>query len=609
MLPLRPYQRAAVDAAINEMRRSVEPIVIDAAPAAGKSFMIAGIAHELHNISGGKKVLCLAPGRELVIQNHEKYLHTGEPASIFSASAGSKSTRHPVVFATPQTVIKSMSRFLDGYCAVVIDECHGITTTIQSIVSAMKERNDKLRVIGLSGTPYRLNEGYVYRIEPDGRILPEDQSSKPYFAKCVIRIPAKEMLDTGFLCRMQIGTNNASSYDTSALVMDNKGQFTADSLDRAFVGKGRETSLIVADVVEQARAFGNLGVMFFAATVQHAKEIMESLPAHNSGYVFGEDAQAGGGKYCGRKSVIDAYRKKKFRYLVSVGTLTTGFDVTHTAIIAMLRRTESAALFQQIMGRAWRLDPEKTYSLLLDYAGNVDNHFPDGDIYKPVIRASIKKEAGEGIECQCPLCGGINLFGARPNPSGYHVDRAGYFIDLSGTRIEVPDVGPMPAHYGRRCLNLVPVGGGRLDQCSYRYTSKECPHCQEPNDIAARYCTSCKGEIIDPNEKLAVEFRALKRSPYNRQCDEVLKCEVRDGISQSGKAIKRVDFVTPYRSFSIWLQLDPRHPRAYTDLQRWNELGDELPKTVEYQKNQDGFFTVFSYNNPSDVEPANAASS
>ena len=603
MLPLRPYQRAAVEAALNEMRRSVEPIVIDAAPASGKSFMIAGIAHELHSISGGKKVLCLAPGRELVIQNHEKYLQTGEPASIFSASAGSKSTRHPVVFATPQTVTRSLSRFLDGYCAVVIDECHGITPTIKSIVAAMKERNPNLRVIGLSGTPYRLNEGYVYRIEPDGRILPEDQAANPYFAKCVIRIPAKEMLDTGFLCHMQIGTNNANSYDTSALVLDNKGQFTAESLDRAFVGKGRETSLIVADVIEQARQFGDLGVMFFAATVQHAKEIMESLPSHNSGFVYGEDAQAAGGKYSGRKAVIDAYRNKKFRYLVSVGTLTTGFDVTHTAIIAMLRRTESAALFQQIMGRAWRLDPDKTHSLLLDYAGNVDNHFPDGDIYKPVIRASIKKEAGDGIECVCPLCSGINTFGARPNPSGYQIDKAGYFVDLSGHRIEVPDVGPMPAHYGRRCLNLIPVGGGKLDQCQYRYTSKECPHCQEPNDIAARYCTICKGEIIDPNAKLAVEFRALKRSPYNRQCDEVLKCDVRETVSQSGKPIKRVDFVTPYRSFSIWLQLDPRHPRAYSDLQRWNALDGELPKTVEYQKNQDGFFTVFSYNKPADVEP------
>lgn len=602
MLNLRPYQQRAVTSALTELRRSLEPIIIDAAPAAGKSFMIAGIAHELHQISGGKKVLCLAPGRELVIQNHEKFLHTGEPASIFSASAGSKSTRHPVVFATPQTVTRSLSRFLDGYCAVVVDEAHGITPTIKSIVAAMRERNPNLRVIGLSGTPYRLNEGYVYRITPEGRILPEDQASDPYFGKCVISIPAREMLDGGFLCPMQIGANGAESYDTSALVMDNKNQWTQDSIDRTFVGRGRETSLIVADVVRQAAAYGDLGVMLFAATVQHAQEIMESLPPDKSGYVYGEDAQACGGRIKGRKAVIDAYRRKAFRYLVSVGTLTTGFDVTHTAIIAMLRRTESAALFQQIMGRAWRLDDDKSHSLLLDYAGNVENHFPDGDIYKPVIRAQTKKDTGGKINCECPTCGGVNEFGARPNPSEYGIDKEGYFTDLSGHRIDIPDVGPMPAHYGRRCLNLVPVGGGRMDQCRHRWTCKECPACGSDNDIAARYCTSCKAELVDPNAKLAVEFRALKRSPYNRQIDEVLKCDVKDSISGSGKPTLRVDFTTPYRSFSIWIQKEPRHPRAYEDLQRWDALLGETPRTVEYVKEENGFFRVFSYNKPHDVD-------
>lgn len=604
MLSLRPYQKSAVDAALTELRKSIEPIVIDAAPAAGKSFMIAGIANELYRISKGKKVLCLAPGRELVIQNHEKYLHTGEPASIFSASAGSKSTRHHVVFATPQTVIRSLSRFLDGYCAVVIDECHGITPTIRSIVDAMREHNPNLRVIGLSGTPYRLGTGYVYRIDPDGRILPEDQAVDPYFGKCVISIPAKTMLDQGFLCPMQIGTNGADAYDTAALVMDNKGQFTQDSLDQTFVGRGRETSLIVADVVRQAAGYGNLGVMLFAATVQHAQEIMESLPPGNSGYVYGEDAAASGGTIKGRKAVIDAYRKRVFRYIVSVGTLTTGFDVTHTAIIAMLRRTESAALFQQIMGRAWRVDPDKPSSLLLDYAGNHENHFPDGDIYKPVIRATIKKEGSGEIECKCGLCGGINTFGARPNPSGYGVDREGYFTDLAGARIEVPDAGPMPAHYGRRCLNLVPVGGGRMEQCRHRWTCKECDACGADNDISARYCTNCKAELVDPNKKLAVEFRALKRSPFNRQCDEVLKCDVVESISQSGNPTIRIDFTTPYRSFSIWLQKNPKHQRAYSDLQLWDALNGEKPKTVEYQKEQSGFYRVFSYNKPHDVDMA-----
>ena len=171
MFELRPYQRKAVDAALSWLKRSIDPCLIDAAPAAGKSFMIAAIANALHSMSG-KRVLCLAPSAELVKQNHEKYLMTGEPASIFSASAGTKSTRNVVIFGTPGTVKNSISRFCkqgpDGFCAVIVDECHGLTPTIRAIIDTMREANPNLRVIGLSGTPYRLGSGYVFRVWPDG---------------------------------------------------------------------------------------------------------------------------------------------------------------------------------------------------------------------------------------------------------------------------------------------------------------------------------------------------------------------------------------------------------------------------------------------------------
>jgi len=184
---LRPYQQRCVDAALEEVRRSVEPCLIEAAPAAGKSFMIAAIAAELNRISG-KRVLCLAPSAELVKQNHQKYLLTGERASIFSASAGAKSTRHVVVFGTPKTVANAISRFTKDFCAVVVDECHGLTPTIRDIIDTMRRSNPNLRVIGLSGTPYRLGSGYVFRVWPDGRTNGDDTCRDPYFTRCVYRV-------------------------------------------------------------------------------------------------------------------------------------------------------------------------------------------------------------------------------------------------------------------------------------------------------------------------------------------------------------------------------------------------------------------------------------
>src|SRR5690606_4901840 len=103
MLVPRFYQSDAHDAVIEHWKKSVLPVLIEAATGAGKSVIVALIARALYNLSGGKRVLCLAPSAELVTQNHEKYLALGEKASIYSASAGQKSLRHQVVFATEGT--------------------------------------------------------------------------------------------------------------------------------------------------------------------------------------------------------------------------------------------------------------------------------------------------------------------------------------------------------------------------------------------------------------------------------------------------------------------------------------------------------------------------
>ncbi len=589
---LRPYQQRCVDAVVRHITTRLDSCVVDAAPAAGKSYIIAGIAKYI-NQKSGKKILALAPSSTLIKQNREKYLLTGEPCSVFSASAGYKSTRHPVVFATAGTVKNSLSRFTSGeYAAVVIDEAHGITPTIRGIIDALRQSNPNLRVIALSGTCYRMDMGYIFRVDENDKPVPDTQTRDPYFSKLVCRVPAQEMLEGGYITPMEIGAPLAEGYDTSGLTLGSNGEYTASSLEQAFVGYGRKTAAIVADVVAQAQSRKG-GVMLFAATRQHAAEIMASLPPHNSVMVVGDKAN---------EEDIKAYKEGRKRYIVSVGMLTTGFDAPHTEIIALLRKTSSAALLQQMMGRAWRLHDEKKTGLLLDYAGNLEEHFPDGDIYSPEIKAPQLGTSSGILKCCCPDCGAENQFSARKNDEGYEYDAEGYFIDLDGNRI-MTEHGPIPGHYGRRCLGVVQKGRGVYEQCDYRYTFKECIHCHEPNDIAARYCCSCRGELIDPNEKLQIEFRALKRSPYNRQCDEVLEYDFNESLTQSGRECYRVNFKTPYRSFTIWIMKEPRGEREYYALQRWKELRGQKPETVEYQKEKSGFFTVFGYNKEADKEP------
>lgn len=595
---LRPYQQTCHDKLVEYLKSSVEPCVIDAAPAAGKSFLIAAIADFLYKVSGGKRVLCLAPSKELIEQNAGKYRLTGEPCSIFSASAGKKSVRHKVVFGSPLTVKNSIKLFLNGYAGVVIDECHGITPTIKYIIEEMKRANPMLRVIGFSGTPYRMGDGYIYRIDPDGKTLTDDVTRNPYFMKCVHRVSAREMLDAKYITPMRIGAVNASRYDTSGLSLNRMGQYDAHDIDRAFVGHGRKTAAIVADVVNQSRQYSG-GVMLFAATVKHAHEIMASLPPSISAMVTGDTEKKE------RNSIIKKYKEGDVRYLVSVGTLTTGFDVPHTQVIALLRKTESSSLLTQIMGRAWRLHDGKEYSVLLDYAENIEEHFPDGDIYNPVIKAGKEKGEAYPIKAKCPTCSYVNEFSCLPDYIDTEKDENGYCVDVFGNRIET-EFGPLSSHYGRRCFGYVPVGQGKLDRCNYRWSGRPCPACEEPNDIAARYCYVCKAEIIDPNEKLVGQFKAFKKDPYQPQCDEVISMDVKQSVSRAGNSVMKVDWVTPFRAFTTYFMVDGKGQQqkdAYRLFMLTTDNGNVKPDTVSYRKTDDKFYSIIGYNLPKDEEP------
>ena len=80
---LRPYQQQAVDIAIKYMRKNSLPAMLELSTGAGKSLICAEIARIMTGLSG-KKVLCLCPTSELVEQNYEKYLLTGNEAYVLA---------------------------------------------------------------------------------------------------------------------------------------------------------------------------------------------------------------------------------------------------------------------------------------------------------------------------------------------------------------------------------------------------------------------------------------------------------------------------------------------------------------------------------------------
>lgn len=608
---LRPYQQEATDAAIAWMRRSVEPAVLELATGSGKSHVVAALAHWVHNQSG-KKVLCMQPSIELLEQNHEKYTSTGNSAGIFSASAGRRDMRWPVVYATPGTVKNSLDMFGSQFAALILDEAHGVTPTVLGIAEGIRKHNANLRVIGLSATPYRMNTGYIYQYDVNGAWV--EDAIDPYFNTLLYRITPRELIDMGYLTPPTT-TPVSAGYETGGLVLNNRGQFDARDVERVFEGRGRLTSEIVANVVENSTY--RRGVMLFAATVNHAKEIMESLPTHSSRMIGGDINSS---KVL-RKALIDDFKAQKFKYLVSVGMLTTGFDAPHADVIAVLRKTESPGLFQQIIGRGCRLYDSKDDFLVLDYAGNIEFHGLQDDLFEPKIRTRLPGEGElEPIHAVCPDCKYENKFTPRPNPAGFNHDRNGYFVDLQGERIQT-EFGPEPAHFGRRCTGQVEVGAGRLGRCDYRWTFKECIECEHPNDIAARFCESCKAELVDPNTKLSREFQRIKEDPYAMSTDEILSWDAMPNVGRSGKPSVQCTIKTKWRTFKVWHM--PEVPHEWAALNRAVFRGHIAPSVEVFFEYLDSkgaapltitchrvrgsnFYKVIDYNRKADEIPAMA---
>jgi len=383
-----------------------------------------------------------------------------------------------------------------------------------------------------------------------------------------------------------------------------RGQFDKADVDRAYHGHGRLTGHIVADVMAQCQ--GRKGVLFFAATVRHAEEVMASLPPEMSALVTGKTPKPE------RESILARFKDQQIKYLVNVAVLTTGFDAPHVDCIAILRKTESAGLWAQIMGRGLRLCDGKEDCLVLDYTSNIDDHFPDGDLFDPKIEAG-KPSNLPVIDAICPDCSYMNTFKVNPDfldrdgQLTNEFDVYGYVEDLDGQQIMTPH-GPMPIHLGRRCNRKTLTGeNGTLERCGYRWTFKECRECEAPNDFAARYCCSCGLEMVNPNEKLRAEFKLIKRDPTQIQTDVVMSMVLVEGISQAGNKTVRADFVTPYRSFSVWFVPESKGWKQREEWTRFNNAtdgGSNPPGTVTYRKDREsGFYRLIDLDREADHEP------
>lgn len=463
---LRPYQKEAVNAAVTYFRQHHEPAVIVLPTGAGKSLVIA----ELARLARGR-VLVLAHVKELVAQNHAKYLALGLEADIYAAGLHRKESGGKVVFGSVQSVARGLEHFPGKFSLLIVDECHRIgdkeESQYQQILSHLRHSNPELRLLGLTATPYRLGKGWIYQYHYHGMVRGDEQA---LFRDCIYELPLRYMIKQGYLTPPERLDMPVVQYDFSRLQAQGNGLFSEADLNRELKQQQRVTPHIIDQIIEFSAQ--RQGVMIFAATVEHAREITTLLPAHQAALITAETPGSE------RDTLIERFKRQEYRYLVNVSVLTTGFDAPHVDLIAILRPTESVSLYQQIVGRGLRLAPGKKDCLILDYAGNPH------DLFIPEVGSARQKSDNHPVQVFCPACGFANLFWGK--------------TAHDGTLIE---------HFGRRCQGWFEDDDGAREQCDYRFRFKHCPNCNAENDIAARRCHQCDHILVDPDDMLKAALK------------------------------------------------------------------------------------------------------
>ena len=463
MYKLRPYQQEAVDNAVKFFKKKRDPAVVVLPTGAGKSLVIA----ELARIAKGR-VLVLAHVKELVEQNYEKYKSYGLEAGIFSASLGKKERDQKAIFGSVQSVARASDDFFDNFSLLVIDECHRVAddsdSQYQEVVKKLRERNAGLCILGLTATPFRLGLGWIYEYSQRGEIKTD---KKRFFKQCVYELPLAYMIKKGYLTIPVKVDIPVTSYDFSELIDKNR-MYTAAEVEEVLKSQKRLTPLIVKNFIDITVRFHRQGVMIFSSSVKHAEEIMSHLPPDQSRVVLGDTLISD------RNSIVQDFKKKKFKYLVNVSVLTTGFDAPHVDMIAIMRPTESNSLYQQIVGRGLRISEGKKECYVLDYTGI--GH----DIFAPEINDKRPTKDTVAVQVTCPKCALENDFWG--------------YTDDDGVMIE---------HFGRKCKGAVQDPNTlEIVPCGFRFRLKICHACGSENDVTARACEKCDAVLIDADAKL-----------------------------------------------------------------------------------------------------------
>lgn len=337
---LRPYQLAAIEAAITDFTAGRRRTLIVLPTGTGKTVVFAELVRRA--AARGRRSLVLAHRSELLDQAAAKLAAAGVDAAIEQGQRRAPLDA-PCVIASVQTMRgPRLERWpADAFDAIVVDEAHhAVSDSYGGILS----RFARARVIGVTATPDRL----------DGVGLGE------VFESCSYRYELRDAIRDGWLAPICARRVTLEGLDLAAVHV-RAGDFDRTEL-AAVMTNERVLHGVAAPLLEQA---GARRTIVFAVDVAHAAALAEILNRYEPSAARAIDGSASA---TDRAAALAAFRAGEFRILVNCALFVEGFDEPSIACVAVARPTKSRALYAQMVGRGTRLAPGKADCLVLDFA-------------------------------------------------------------------------------------------------------------------------------------------------------------------------------------------------------------------------------------------------
>lgn len=357
MIQLRPNQIGAADAVEDAYRAGMVRPLVDSCVGSGKSLAMAELARRAW--ARGERTIILAHRQELVKQNAAACQALGLQVGINASKLGERVWRAPVISAMIHSVYNSAQNF-GPIANIITDECHLIPHSESGMYREFHRGFPVARRPGFSGTVFRLQGGSLV----EGEAAPFEKVVYTYSILDGIRdgylvpafsAPAQDKIDVTRLKKVAGEYTNASQDAQMLALMDSHiAQMVTGSPER--------------------KAW-----LIFEASQKAALAMTDRLNA------WGIPAACVIDKTKNRKEIIEAFGHGRFRALVCVEGLTTGFDDQRIDLICARRRTLSLGLYIQIIGRGLRtiggnidasIAAGKADCIFYDFAGLVDEHGP-----------------------------------------------------------------------------------------------------------------------------------------------------------------------------------------------------------------------------------------